>query len=248
MLLSKAANLGWVLTGVSALFGLVPQIVFADETPNPISTCQTKDNQSCLRDFFSDLARKNLNTVSYDEARRQIFTKVDVQKDENGRLVVHSCYSNDVHVVNGQIPNNNDMNVEHSWPQSKLKKESDFGVTRSDIYHLYPSDSHLNSERGSNPFTEFPGLPNEEWKSRYTNSRFEPPVEHRGRLARSMLYMAIAHDMKINSEEEELFRKWNSEYPVEEFEKLRASRIQAVQGNKNPFIENPSWAELIQDF
>jgi deoxyribonuclease I len=219
-----------------------------ENVQNPITACQSKDNQTCLRDFLSQKAVGGLNTISYDEARKQIFTKVDVEVDENGRKVVHSCYSKDVYVVDGRIPDDKDMNVEHSWPQSKLKRESNFSVTRSDLFHLYPSDSKLNSERGSNPFTEFPGLTNEEWKSRFSSEEFEPPVEHRGRLARSMLYMAVAHGMQIDSEEESLFKKWNSEYPVQDSEKTRAERIQQAQGNMNPFIENPSWVDLIENF
>ena len=43
----------------------------------------------------------------------------------------------------------------------------------------------------------------------------------------------------------ELFLEWNAEDPVSAFEIQRNEVISAVQGNRNPFIDNPYLATLI---
>ena len=32
---------------------------------------------------------------------------------------------------------------------------------------------------------------------------------------------------------------WDKQYPVERWECARAKRIEAIQGNENPFVKNP---------
>ena len=34
-------------------------------------------------------------------------------------------------------------------------------------------------------------------------------------------------------------KKWNSEFPVDEWECIRAKRIEAIQGNENLFVKEP---------
>ena len=40
------------------------------------------------------------------------------------------------------------MNTEHTWPQSKGAT----GAAKSDLHHLFPTDSKANSIRGNHPF------------------------------------------------------------------------------------------------
>ncbi|WP_319024020.1 endonuclease [Vibrio navarrensis] len=39
--------------------------------------------------------------------------------------------------------------------------------------------------------------------------------------------------------------EWNSQDPVDNFEFERNAKIQKIQGNRNPFVDNPHWAESI---
>jgi hypothetical protein len=45
----------------------------------------------------------------------------------------------------------------------------------------------------------------------------------------------------------DIFLEWNVSDPVSEFEELRNDEISNVQGNRNPFIDNPYLATLIWD-
>jgi deoxyribonuclease-1 len=63
-----------------------------------------------------------------------------------------------------------------------------------------------------------------------------------------MFYIATTYSLPIDNAEESVLRKWNKEHPVTENELERATRITEVQGNHNPFIAHPRWADLILDF
>ncbi|MCD8203649.1 MAG: endonuclease, partial [Coprobacillus sp.] len=39
--------------------------------------------------------------------------------------------------------------------------------------------------------------------------------------------------------------EWNTEDPVDDFEKQRNNRIEEYQGNRNPFIDHPEYASKI---
>ena len=45
----------------------------------------------------------------------------------------------------------------------------------------------------------------------------------------------------------DLFLSWNVEDPVSDFEKQRNPITEGIQGNRNPFIDNPYLATLIWD-
>jgi len=50
-----------------------------------------------------------------------------------------------------------------------------------------------------------------------------------------------------NGDMPDIFLEWNVSDPVSEFEELRNDEISNVQGNRNPFIDNPYLATLIWD-
>ena len=39
--------------------------------------------------------------------------------------------------------------------------------------------------------------------------------------------------------------EWNRSYPPTPFEKRRNDRVMELQGNRNPFIDQPSWADEV---
>ena len=47
---------------------------------------------------------------------------------------------------------------------------------------------------------------------------------------------------------EQELRYWHQMDPVDEAELRRNDLIYELQGNRNPFIDNPGWVELITDF
>jgi deoxyribonuclease-1 len=208
---------------------------------------------SCVRSQLSEFTNKNLHTIGYNHgvARKALITQVDVNTDATGHKCVDSIYSRDVACYYGDDIYKISFNVEHTWPQSKLKlfKER-FFESKSDLFHLYPSAVKINAKRGNMPFTDCnDGSSTQTTRvSAFCNGGFQPPAVYRGMIARGMFYMAVTYNMPIEATEEAVLRKWNKEFPVTDRERNRDSRVNELQGNHNPFIAHPEWADLITDF
>lgn len=156
-----------------------------------------------------------------------------------------------------KIPDNTIVNVEHTWPQSKFTSQYSKEEQKSDLHHLYPTDSQLNSIRGNNPFGEVArdkmnlkcdsgarfgvsGNSGEEM--------FEPPQDHKGNVARALFYFSVKYNMPISNTQEQFLRQWHEEDPVDEEEMLRNEEIFKLQGSLNVFIDHPEIVNLISDF
>jgi len=127
------------------------------------------------------------------------------------------------------------------------------GKAKSDLYHLYPVKSNLNSKRNNFPFCEVSEVLWADYGSSFGRSYsdttcFEPPNWHKGELARSMFYFAVRYSRPIDPEQEAFFRKWNRDYPVSNKEHYRNEDIFGFQGNRNPFVQYPEFVKLIRDF
>jgi endonuclease I len=199
-------------------------------------------DQALLQAIHKSNADKHV--VSYSEARKQLFTNIDVN---NGK--VRDVYTHR-EIPGGKIPNSSDMNVEHTWPQSKGAT----GAAKSDMHHLFPTDSKANSTRSSFPFGK---VQNVQWSSPSgakfgTDAQgrkvFEPPDEHKGNVARAMFYFSSEYNKRIDPAEEAALREWNKLDKVDAAEIERSRRVAAVQGNENQFVLHSELADRVSDF
>jgi len=157
-------------------------------------------------------------------------------------------------------------NREHSIPQSWFSEASPMV---SDAFHVYPTDSKVNGIRSNFPFGEvgsatvttgngsklgesdFPG---------YSGTVFEPIDMYKGDFARTYFYMATRYAgaceswtggvfnaafLGFNSYGRDIFLKWHRQDPVSIKETNRNNAVEAVQNNRNPFIDYPELAEFI---
>lgn len=212
-------------------------------------------NESALKDqLFNDTSR-NHSPIGYNQARKDLLGNMAVYKDSGTYFVKDVyCESDYVSPGLGRIPNNSVINVEHTWPQSK------FGgnykrFQKSDLHHLYPTDSQLNSIRGNNPFgnvtKESQTTKCPQSKIGYERSGrivFEPPQAHKGNVARALFYFSIRYKMPIDDVQEQTLKEWNIEDPVDEEELIRNDQVEQFQGNRNPFIDEPELALQISNF
>ncbi|MCQ9639601.1 endonuclease [Chryseobacterium sp. WG14] len=105
----------------------------------------------------------------------------------------------------------------------------------------------------------------------YTGYVYEPIDEFKGDVARSLLYFAVRYEGKLGTfkyntnanpasdanaldgTEERAFEpaymamllQWNQQDPVSPREIDRNNAVYAIQKNRNPFIDNPGWANVI---
>ncbi|MEP7762746.1 endonuclease [Sanguibacter sp. 25GB23B1] len=156
----------------------------------------------------------------------------------------------------------NQWNREHVWPQS----HGGFGTAAgpgTDLHHLRPTDVTVNSARGNLDFDEG-GTQNSEAPGNYSDSNsWEPRDAVKGDVARMILYMSVRYeggdgwsDLEVNDAVSNgsapnvgrlsVLLEWNAEDPPDAFEKRRNDIIfETYQGNRNPFIDHPEWADAI---
>ncbi len=153
-------------------------------------------------------------------------------------------------------------NREHVWAKSHgFPDEGQWAHT--DIHHLRPEDVSVNSARGNKDFN-WGGSAIAEAPGNFTDSdSFEPRAAVKGDVARMMFYMAIRYEGNDNTgvgnlelsdtvgSSGNLFGKrctliaWHRADPVDANEIRRHSRIVERQGNRNPFVDYPAWAEEV---
>jgi endonuclease I len=151
--------------------------------------------------------------------------------------------------------NGKGLNAEHTWPQSK----GAVGPAKADLHHLFPADAAANSRRGSFPFGE---VTQATWaiggSQLGTNASgqqvFEPRAQQKGDTARALLYFYTVYGLDGRADtsnfrlEEETLKRWSQEDPVTATEVARNDAIQAVQGNRNPFVDHPEWVAAVGKF
>ena len=213
---------------------------------------------------LGDLIKDGHFRTSYKGVRKFIFGELDLRTDRGGyyvecvycELKFHSGDSGVGSIGPGKIPNNNMLNVEHTWPQSRFGGR-DSGFQKIDAHHLFPSTSRVNGIRGNDEFGEVGAATQEPCTITKKGSAeggtsgrpvFEPPHSHKGNVARALFYFAVRYNVKISEQEETFLRAWHEEDPVTEDDRLRNEMIYEYQGNRNPFIDHPAWADAIADF
>jgi endonuclease G len=142
------------------------------------------------------------------------------------------------------------FNCEHVVPQSWFGKREPM---RGDLHHLFACESGCNSFRGNTPYFDFPDFEEavrEECGKRVAN-KFEP-TRGKGAVARATLYFLLRYPGEINrtsTEYEEsrlgVLLRWHEEAPPSLYEQHRNEAIFERQGNRNPFIDHPEWAGLV---
>lgn len=203
--------------------------------------------------------------IGYNNARVFLMGKFYFVQDEKGngikdvycdRYVRNEDFKSGNGPAPGRVPDDKVINVEHTWPQSRFSGRHRSDMQKSDLHHLFPTDSQMNAVRGNYWFGEVVqdtkdlkcksvrfGRP-----SYKGNEVFEPPTNHRGNVARALFYFALRYDMTIDREQEATLRKWSNDDPVDDEEAVRNDEIYKAQGNRNPFVDYPELADRIADF
>lgn len=210
--------------------------------------------KSALHDIISNNAK-----LSYDE----VWTALrDTDEDPNNTNNVILLYTGRSQSKSSNGSGVDDWNREHVW----AKSHGNFGTATgpgTDIHHLRPADASVNSLRSNKDFdlggsdvAEAPGC-------RTDGDSFEPRDEVKGDVARMIMYMAVRYeggdgwpDLEMADRvgtgtnpqlgKMSVLMQWNRQDPPSAFEKHRNEVIfSKYQHNRNPFIDNPAYADAI---
>ena len=136
-------------------------------------------------------------------------------------------------------------NCEHVFCQSWFDHAEPM---RGDLHHLFSCERKCNSFRGNAPYTDFPDYLEvvRESCGKKETELFEP-ANGKGAVARATFYFLLRYPaLKPYSQEAiATLRRWHEAEPVSEYERHRNAAIFERQGNRNPFIDHPEWAAVV---
>ena len=129
----------------------------------------------------------------------------------------------------------------------------------TDLHLIRPSDVQTNSRR-SNKWFDSGGAEVPNATARADQDSWEPPADERGDIARALAYGAITYDERPdlrlipgepNDARDGTFgdldtlRTWHHADPVDDRERERNAAVQQLQGNANPFVNDPGLFDRI---
>lgn len=159
-------------------------------------------------------------------------------------------------------------NREHIVPQSFFNSNSPMV---SDIHHIPPTDGKVNGMRSNNPFgpVSSPTFTSQNGSklgpctaSGFSGTVFEPIDEFKGDIARMIFYFVTRYESKLSgfstgnmlggstfpglqNWELQVLLAWNANDPVSQREIDRNNAAYTYQGNRNPYIDNPTFVNSV---
>ena len=189
------------------------------------------------------------------EALKQ--TDLDPDNPENV-LLIYGYNDNDGNIKTDRTRdkdnnggNTGDWNREHVFAKSLGNPNLGTSGPGSDAHHLRASDVGFNADRGNLPFADASG------NARKVSNSWYPGDEWKGDVARMVMYMYLRYGNRClpsavgtgpqvySNEMMDIFLEWNAEDPVSQYEINRNNILENLQGNRNPFIDNPAFATSI---
>lgn len=209
--------------------------------------------EEALKLELKNIITANYVNLIYAPARDTMFMKID-NKLLNGQgatqNTIECVYTGREavgYIDRTDCQTNYSFNTEHTFPQGFF---GSLEPMRSDIFHLFPTDDNANNVRGSLPFGQVSSPTWTEGGSKCDNIVFEPRDEHKGKSARAMMYFVIRYQdyNGFFAPQQGILKQWNQQFLPNAEEITRNSRTQIAQGNRNPFIDYPQFAERITTF
>jgi deoxyribonuclease-1 len=120
------------------------------------------------------------------------------------------------------------------------KVSNEFRYMETDMHNLMPSVGEINGLRSNYSFAMISGEPRRfgACDMEIEDRKAEPPLNVRGDIARTYLYMDAAYPGRgiISKKNRKLFAAWNRQDPVDRWECERERRVAKILGNRNPFV------------
>lgn len=225
---------------------------------------------AALKADLHDLLRETHTTeYSYDALWTQLRYTDEDPNNSNNIIQIYTGWSVPKSHNGGGVTQ---WNREHTWSKSHGGFD-DNRPAGTDLHHMRPCDATVNSAKGNKDFdnggslyvdaSPYPGYSGN--TGNYTSTyAWEVRDEDKGDVARMMMYMAVRYEGTDTSYDLELvdytnsspsgqpyygklstLLQWHIQDPVDAREAQRNERIWERQGNRNPFIDYPQFAQYL---
>ena len=201
------------------------------------------------------------NILTYTPDVWNALKQTDIDPTDNSKVVlIYGWDDTDTDITNDRTREKDThgsgsgvWNREHVYSKSLANPNLGTVGAGADAHNLRPADAQRNSSRSNRKFAEGNGN-----SGATAEGNWYPGDEWKGDVARMMMYMylrygnqtlpinvGVGNPVANDTNMIELFLKWNAEDPVSILEKQRNPVLEVMQGNRNPFIDNPAFATLI---
>ena len=213
------------------------------------------DDTALLLELRKLITNTHTKETTYGDLRYMLDDTDGAEDDESMVLCLYSRIK-----YSGTWDGGNTWNREHVWPKSLAwfpnVSNGDKGAG-ADLHHIRPEDNRVNSVRNNDKFGEVSGgtevLSSKGVKSGcYSKGGyFEPQDCAKGDTARILFYLftrysqADSYRFTAVAQSLEMLLEWNRLDPVDEWEMERNNETAKIQGNRNPFIDHPEFADII---
>jgi len=121
------------------------------------------------------------------------------------------------------------------------KKDKIFRIMTSDMHNLVPAIGEINNDRSNFRFGAEKvrvGQYGEcEFQVDFKRKRAYVKDDIKGDIARIYFYMSDRYNINLSKQERKLFKVWNKEDPISEWEIIKNDRVFKIQGNSNSYIK-----------
>ena len=136
------------------------------------------------------------------------------------------------------------------WNREHVYTQTAFPNSDDDNHNIFACEGQINNYRGNLKFAEGGerltvfGHVTDCYK---TSSTFEPCDDAKGEIARACMYCTIYYGYNLTQifDSVETAVKWHVQHPVSPREIYRNNVVYGLQGNRNPFVDHPSYANTI---
>jgi hypothetical protein len=203
--------------------------------------------------------------VYYSNFGSTMASNFDARDTTDGKKVINCFYTGFPYVFTPpfffDVADQNYLSREHSYPYSWMGEASQDSANYSDLYLLYlVHQNKANSVRSNYPMNNLKTVTMNFYGGKFgTDSAggfaYEPRDFAKGALSRSNFYICAtynragapftiptANEFLGMVQDQNVFKRWNKQFPPNGWEIARHEYVASVQKNRNPFVDHPDWA------
>ncbi|MDX1805042.1 MAG: endonuclease [Alcanivorax sp.] len=201
-----------------------------------------------------------MNKVSLAALAALLLSSQAVQADDKDDQFIHQVYAQGGQTLYCQqaFKAGDRVSVEHIYTERDLRHHFGCHTSRScksnpdylrisqDRHNMYPVTLQSDLDRRRTQFGDLPGVQNDSrcgYKLSFQS--FEPPDSAKGNVARAMLYMYHKYKLPLIGTLQ-MYQRWNRLDPVDDAERHRNDVIEKLQGDRNPFIDDPEQVNTLK--